>query len=104
MDNQDKLEAISIDIWKNGVHFTVIGLYNPPNNVPNLDLIMNMSQHHNTIVVGDFNAHSTRWGTLLQMQPVNVLKTCSTSPVSSELLPTQRFYRTPGTLVPLTLH
>ena len=62
MDNQDKLEAISIDIWKNGVHFTVIGLYNPPNNVPNLDLIMNMSQHHNTIVVGDFNAHSTRWG------------------------------------------
>lgn len=61
MNNQDKLEAICIDAWKNGIHFKVIGLYNPPNNLPNLDSIASISNHRNTIIVGDFNAHSTRW-------------------------------------------
>nr|CDS29376.1 selectin protein [Hymenolepis microstoma]CUU99916.1 selectin protein [Hymenolepis microstoma] len=34
-------------------------VYNPPQNRPNFDLL-NIS--HKTVVLGDFNAHSTRWG------------------------------------------
>ncbi|VDO01409.1 unnamed protein product [Rodentolepis nana] len=40
-------------------HYDLIKIYNPPQNCPNFDFL-NIS--HNTIVLGDFNAHSTGWG------------------------------------------
>ncbi|GFQ86007.1 hypothetical protein TNCT_9161 [Trichonephila clavata] len=62
MNSHDKLEAICIDAWKNGIHFKVVDHYNPPNNVPDLERIAGISSHHNTIIMGNFNSHSTRWG------------------------------------------
>ncbi|GFY79417.1 hypothetical protein TNIN_330221 [Trichonephila inaurata madagascariensis] len=62
MNSHDKLEAICIDAWKNGIHFKLVGLYNPPNNVLDLERIVGINSHRNTIIVGDFNAHSTRCG------------------------------------------
>nr|CDS34061.1 ORF2 [Hymenolepis microstoma] len=40
-------------------HFKTYAVYNPPQNRPNFNLL-NIS--HKTIVLGDFNVHSTRWG------------------------------------------
>ncbi|GFR10932.1 hypothetical protein TNCT_230781 [Trichonephila clavata] len=62
MNIHGKLEAIYIDAWKNGIHFKVVGLHNPPNNVLDLERIAVISGHHNTVIVGDFNALSIRWG------------------------------------------
>ncbi|GFS32721.1 hypothetical protein TNIN_468151 [Trichonephila inaurata madagascariensis] len=62
MNSNDKLEAICIDVWKNGIHFKIVGLYNPPSNLPDLERIGGISMHRNTIILGDFIAHSTRWG------------------------------------------
>ncbi|GFR17437.1 hypothetical protein TNCT_735801 [Trichonephila clavata] len=59
------------------VHFKVVGLYNPTNNVLNLERITSVSSHRNTIIMGDFNAHSTRWG---------YFKTSATSKPVEELL------------------
>ncbi|GFQ76890.1 hypothetical protein TNCT_599761 [Trichonephila clavata] len=39
-----------------------VGLYNPPNNVPDLERIAVISSHCNIIIKGDFNTHSTGWG------------------------------------------
>ncbi|GFU25888.1 hypothetical protein TNCV_5104121 [Trichonephila clavipes] len=62
MSSHDKLEAIYIDAWKNGIHFKIVGLYNPPNNMLDLKRIAGISSHRNTIILGDFNVYSTRWG------------------------------------------
>ncbi|VDO16268.1 unnamed protein product [Rodentolepis nana] len=40
-------------------HYDLIKIYNPPQNCLNFDFL-NIS--HKTVVLGDFNVHSTRWG------------------------------------------
>ena len=54
MNDNDKMEAIKIEVWKENRHLQVYGVYNPPNNVPNLDILEATSR---CLVVGDFNAH-----------------------------------------------
>nr|CDS27635.1 hypothetical protein HmN_000757200 [Hymenolepis microstoma] len=56
---QDICEMIRLNVWESQNHLKMYEVYNPPLNRSNLDLL-NIS--HNTIVLGDFNAHSTRWG------------------------------------------
>ncbi|VDN99169.1 unnamed protein product [Rodentolepis nana] len=57
--SQDKCEIIRLNIWKCQDHFKIYAVYNPPQNCPNFDYL-NIS--HKIVVLGDFNAHSTRWG------------------------------------------
>lgn len=54
MNEQDKLEVMKLEVWICNQHFVIYGLYNPPNNKPNLDII-NISSK--TLIIGDFNAH-----------------------------------------------
>nr|CDS31756.2 hypothetical protein HmN_000386700 [Hymenolepis microstoma] len=56
---QDICEIIRLNAWKSQRHLMMYTIYNPPQNRPNLNLL-NIS--HRTIVLGDLNAHSTRWG------------------------------------------
>nr|CDS26585.1 hypothetical protein HmN_000148200 [Hymenolepis microstoma] len=56
---QDICEIIRLNVWKSQSHFKIYAVYNPPQNRPNFDLL-NIS--YKTVVLGDFNAHSTRWG------------------------------------------
>ncbi|GFY78262.1 hypothetical protein TNIN_172521 [Trichonephila inaurata madagascariensis] len=62
MNSHGKLEAICTDDWKNGFLLKIVGLYNPPNNMLDLERIAGISSHRNTIILVDFNAHSIRWG------------------------------------------
>lgn len=39
ISNTDTMEAIFIEIWKNGVKFPCTAVYNPPLNIANLDLL-----------------------------------------------------------------
>ncbi|VDO08074.1 unnamed protein product [Rodentolepis nana] len=69
---QDICEIIRLIVWKCQSHFTVYAIYNPPQNSPKFDLLnishlnspkfdlLNIS--HKTVVLGHFNAHSTRRG------------------------------------------
>ncbi|KAJ4447959.1 hypothetical protein ANN_09969 [Periplaneta americana] len=59
MQQEDKVEIIQIAIWKGNSHYTIYGIYNPPNNNPCLDII---NIHRKTILIGDFNGHSPKWG------------------------------------------
>ena len=59
MDEDDRMEVIKIDVWKQENHFKIYGLYNPPNNVPNMEVLELSSK---TVVVGDFNAHMKEVG------------------------------------------
>lgn len=61
MEERDKLEAVIVDCWKNKQHFSVVSLYNPPGNVPSLDVI-EVTIQPNSLLVGDFNSPSPRWG------------------------------------------
>ena len=56
----DKSEITKTEVWKNGNSFKIFSVYNPPNNKPNLDFLPLTTSK--TIVVGDFNAHSQKWG------------------------------------------
>ncbi|VDN97294.1 unnamed protein product [Rodentolepis nana] len=56
---QDLCEIIRLNVRKCQNHFEIYAVYNPPQNSPNFNLL-NIS--HKTVVLGDFNAHSTRWG------------------------------------------
>ncbi|VDO13827.1 unnamed protein product [Rodentolepis nana] len=56
---QDICTIIRLNAWKWQKHFKIYAVYNPPQNCPNFDFL-NIS--HQTVVLGDFNAHSTRWG------------------------------------------
>lgn len=60
MNDADKLRLVKTDIWRNDHHFKVNGCYNPPNNDPDFCQIFIASR---TIVMGDFNAHSSIWQT-----------------------------------------
>ena len=61
MEANDKLEAVLVNIWKNRQHFNIIALYNPPSNIPDYEIIQR-SIKFNTILIGDFNSPSQRWG------------------------------------------
>lgn len=58
-DLDDKLEAVKIVVWKDGVKLPITFVYNPPRNVPDLELLQTDSK---MLLIGDFNAPSTRWG------------------------------------------
>ncbi|GFV34895.1 hypothetical protein TNCV_1451971 [Trichonephila clavipes] len=62
MNSHDKFETICIGVWKNGIHFKIVGLYKPPNNGPDLERIVGISSHCNTIIVGDISTHKIRCG------------------------------------------
>jgi ribonuclease HI len=54
MIDADKVEIVKLQVWKNDHSAKIFGIYNPPNNDPDLRLV-DVSQR--TVVVGDFNAH-----------------------------------------------
>nr|CDS31313.1 hypothetical protein HmN_000971500 [Hymenolepis microstoma] len=56
---QDIYKIIRLNVWKSQDHFKIYAVYGPPQNRPNFDLL-NIS--NKSIVFGDFNVHSTRWG------------------------------------------
>ena len=58
---ENKFEAVQITIWKNSHTYKVIVIYNAPNNTPPIEIIESAIDR-NTVIVGDFNAPSTRWG------------------------------------------
>ncbi|VDO16357.1 unnamed protein product [Rodentolepis nana] len=56
---QDKCEIIRLNVLKCQNHFKIFTVYNPPQNFPNFDLLIISNE---TVVLGDFNVHSSRWG------------------------------------------
>ncbi|VDO05268.1 unnamed protein product [Rodentolepis nana] len=56
---QDKCEIIRLNVWKCQNQFKIYAIYNPPKNCPNFYFL---TISYKTVVLGDFNAHSTRWG------------------------------------------
>ena len=62
MEEIDKVEIIGLKIWISGTQYNIFGMYNPPNNKPSFDRLPNTAKQHNSIIIGDFNAHSNRWG------------------------------------------
>lgn len=61
MTNEDKSEIILFKIWKHQRPYKVYGVYNPPLNKPSLHTNI-PSISPKTIIIGDFNAPSHRWG------------------------------------------
>ena len=60
MNTNDYSEIIKATVWKCNNKFKVYGIYSPPNNNNlNLDLLENDKK---TIIIGDLNGHSPRWG------------------------------------------
>nr|CDS35117.1 hypothetical protein HmN_000993900 [Hymenolepis microstoma] len=55
---QDICEIIRLNVWKIPNHLKMYAVYNPLQKRPNFELL-NIS--HKTMVLGSFNAHSTRW-------------------------------------------
>ncbi|VDO02082.1 unnamed protein product [Rodentolepis nana] len=56
---QDKCEIIRLNVWKCQNQFKIYAVYNPPQNCLNFEFLIISTK---TMVLGDFNAHSTRWG------------------------------------------
>ncbi|KAI5754580.1 hypothetical protein M8J77_009716 [Diaphorina citri] len=71
MNTTDKIEISQVDIWKNKEHYKLFCCYNPPNNSPNLSTIQIQPK---TVIIGDFNAHSTTWGYRDQNEPGKVME------------------------------
>ena len=61
MKEQDKIEVAQIDAWLDNNHFRIVTAYNPPLNKFD-NLILEQVITKSTIVIGDFNAPSVRWG------------------------------------------
>ncbi|GFW54316.1 hypothetical protein TNCV_3702771 [Trichonephila clavipes] len=61
MTSSDSLEAIELRVWKRNIGYSVSFLYNPPRNKPDLNSLLHDWNKH-SFILGDFNAHSTRWG------------------------------------------
>ncbi|XP_042911637.1 uncharacterized protein [Parasteatoda tepidariorum] len=59
MNDSDKTELIKLKIWKDGHAFKIYSTYCPHNNTPHYNLPSILSS---TIFIGDFNAHSLKWG------------------------------------------
>ncbi|GIY23384.1 hypothetical protein CDAR_415771 [Caerostris darwini] len=58
-ESEDKSEIIKLEVWKKSCRFKIYALYVPPGSKPNLS---SLSIDNRTIVIGDMNDHSTRWG------------------------------------------
>ncbi|KAI5752692.1 hypothetical protein M8J77_019486 [Diaphorina citri] len=71
MNINDKIEITKTDIWKNNEHFKVYSCYNPPNNSPDMS-ILNIEPK--TIIIGDLNSHSPRWGYQDQNAPGKIIE------------------------------
>ncbi|CAG5135410.1 unnamed protein product [Candidula unifasciata] len=50
-----------ITIWHNGSKYTIYNVYSPPQTTCNIPELYK-TQYHKTLLVGDFNGHSPRWG------------------------------------------
>lgn len=59
MTKTDKLEAVSLIVWKGEFKIPCIAIYNPPNNSGDFSKI---EIDENTLCFGDFNCKSERWG------------------------------------------
>uniref|UniRef100_A0A8D8Q7F5 Endonuclease/exonuclease/phosphatase domain-containing protein n=1 Tax=Cacopsylla melanoneura TaxID=428564 RepID=A0A8D8Q7F5_9HEMI len=66
MNDSDKIEIVKIDVWNKDEHLKIYCCYNPPTNSPDLSVIIIQSK---TVIIGDFNAHSTNWGYQSQNEP-----------------------------------
>ncbi|GFQ87737.1 hypothetical protein TNCT_143491 [Trichonephila clavata] len=60
MTDSDRLEAVEINAWRGDLHYCVFFLYDPPNNQPNLDCLLD-GWSRRSLLFGDFHAHSQRW-------------------------------------------
>ena len=58
-NSEDKSETVKVNVWKQGNNFTIYTIYNSPNNKPHFTSLIVTSK---TIIIGDFNAHSPKWG------------------------------------------
>lgn len=58
----DDLEELSVTVRLQQNTITIANIYNPPNNRPDLDKYTQLAQRPNTIILGDFNSHSTLFG------------------------------------------
>ncbi|GFR22387.1 hypothetical protein TNCT_648281 [Trichonephila clavata] len=61
MTTDDKLEFVQMHIWRQDTPIRVFFLYNPPNNKLDFDCIL-LNWDGKSVILGDFNAPSTRWG------------------------------------------
>ena len=52
MTNSDRLEAVSLNVWKSKKKFPCVIIYNPPNNIGCFDVL---PIEENCIFFGDFN-------------------------------------------------
>ena len=52
-------EIVKVNVWKKGNNFTIYAIYSPPNSKPDFTSLYVTSK---TIMIGDFNAHSLKWG------------------------------------------
>jgi hypothetical protein len=57
--SEDKSEIVKVNMCKKGNNFTIYAIYNPPNNKPDFTSLHVTSK---TVMIGDFNAHSPKWG------------------------------------------
>jgi exonuclease III len=58
-NSEDKSKIVKANIWKKGKKFTIYANYSPLNNKPDFTSLNITSK---TIMIGDFNAHSRKWG------------------------------------------
>jgi len=58
-NSEDKSETVKVNVWKQGNNFAIYAIYSPPNNKPDFT---SLYVTRKTILIGDFNAHSPKWG------------------------------------------
>ena len=58
-NSEDRSEIVKFNVWKQGKNFTIYAIYSPPNNKPDFT---SLSVTSKTILIGDFNAHSSKCG------------------------------------------
>ena len=56
----DKNDLQCVEVWRNGIRFTLYNMYSPPDET--LDVRLQESILKKTILAGDTNAHSPNWG------------------------------------------
>jgi exonuclease III len=60
MEEDDKMELVQLEIWRGHTKTKYIIAYNPPNNIT--DKLETLEIDKSIILIGDYNAHNTRWG------------------------------------------
>jgi hypothetical protein len=58
-NSEDRSEIVKVNVWKQENNFTIYAIYSPPSNQPDFTPL---NVTNKTIVIGDFNAHSPKWG------------------------------------------